>query len=141
METEVIAAYAKFRSASRLSPRAHHIPRPAPIIRRGLAWTIVTSNTRRFPDSSRLPYLIDLYTPDEYPLDLWDLSGTGMMVALHKQATGLKRPPMTVEEVVERLGGVVPRCARVVLESGLADVEPQLPRCRRSGRSASSRGR
>lgn len=112
----MVCGYEELEPAMRNHEKDRHVLAAAVRARAG---TIVTSNTRHFPASSRAPYSIDLHTPDEYLLDLWELSNARMMAALHKQAAGLKRPPMTVREVVESLGESVPRFARVVLDSGL----------------------
>lgn len=85
--------------------------------------TIVTFNGKHFPAASRESYHIAIHTPDEFLLDLWDLSSDTMARILREQAAELRDPPMSARQVVEAMRGIVPRFAKTVLESGLSDDE------------------
>jgi len=84
------------------------------------AGTIVTFNGRHFSAESRNPYSIDVHTPDEFLLDLWDLNSAVIAAVLQEQAAQLRNPPMTAAEVVLGLGTLAPEFSRTVLEAGLA---------------------
>lgn len=84
------------------------------------AGTIVTFNVRHFPAESRAPYGIDVHTPDEYLLDLWDMNSAVIAAVLQEQAAQLRNPPPTAADVVLGLGTLAPEFSRTVLEAGLA---------------------
>jgi predicted nucleic acid-binding protein len=94
--------------------------------------TIVTINRKHFPPRSRAPYGIDLHSPDQFPLELWDTSEQRMAQMLVDMAAGLARPPLTVQELVGVLGKHAPRFARRALASGeleaaVEDAEAGIP--------------
>jgi len=70
--------------------------------------TIVTFNLRHFPSSSREPYGIDVIHPDQFLCDLHEHAADRVHLALDEQAAALSRPPMTVDDVLDRLRRSVP---------------------------------
>jgi predicted nucleic acid-binding protein len=76
---------------------------------------VVTFNRKHFPESARARYDIDLLTPDEFLLDLWDLDASTVARVLIEQAGALEHPPMTVSELVASMVTVVPEFADAVL--------------------------
>jgi predicted nucleic acid-binding protein len=69
------------------------------------AQVIVTSNTRDFAE---LPGGIEAQSPDEFLSDLFDLDPDSFIALLREQADDLINPPMTFDELLDRLGRVVP---------------------------------
>ena len=76
---------------------------------------IVTRNTEHFPEQSRQPYEVDRQTPDQFLCHLWHLSPEDMAIILKQISEDLKKPPMTVAQVVENLRRSVPQFAQVAL--------------------------
>jgi hypothetical protein len=64
------------------------------------AEVIVTSNVRDF---RHLPSGIEAMRPDEFLMELLDASPDAIVRVLQEQAADLRRPPMTVEDVLGRL--------------------------------------
>jgi predicted nucleic acid-binding protein len=95
---------------------------------RGGAYTIVTSNTKDFSPESREPYGIDLHTPNEFLEELWVTDSGRMANMLVAMAGGLKTPPLSVEDLVDRLGQHAPGFAAMALASD--DLEAALEAAR-----------
>lgn len=112
----MVSGYEDLISAMTNDPGDRHVLAAA--VRRH-AGTIVTNDRTGFAAHARQPYGIDVHTPDEFLLGLWDLSPPRMLQALADQAARLNRPAMTVRDLVERLMAVVPAFADVVLDSDI----------------------
>ena len=69
------------------------------------AQVIVTSNLKDF---RVLPDGIEAQGPDGFLLDLLDLAPNDMLELLGRQAGALKRPPMSLDELLTGLGRTVP---------------------------------
>jgi hypothetical protein len=69
------------------------------------AQVIVTSNLDDFRD---LPAGIEAQSPDEFLCNLFDLDPKGIVALLREQAGDLSRPPVSVEELLDRLARVAP---------------------------------
>ena len=80
------------------------------------AQIIVTENLRDFRD---LPEGIEARSPEDFLLELLDFDGEGMVAVLREQAAALRRPPVSVEELLGGLKRVVPGFA-VAVETLLA---------------------
>ncbi|MCB9761265.1 MAG: PIN domain-containing protein [Alphaproteobacteria bacterium] len=70
------------------------------------AQVIVTSNLKDFRS---LPDGIEALSPDAFLLDLLDLAPDNMLELLERQANALRRPPVTLSELLTGLGKTVPR--------------------------------
>lgn len=70
------------------------------------AEVIVTSNVRDF---RHLPPGIEAMRPNEFLVRLFDASPGAILRVLQEQAADLRRPPMTVEDILGRLERVTPR--------------------------------
>lgn len=64
---------------------------------------IVTANLDDFPRESLLSFGLEAIHPDDFVLDCIDLSAAAVLTAVREQAAGLKRPPMSTAEVIEKL--------------------------------------
>jgi predicted nucleic acid-binding protein len=75
------------------------------------AEVIVTSNVRDF---RHLPSGIEAMRPDEFLVGLFDASPDAILRVLQEQAADLRRPPMTVENLLGRLERVTPNFVDLV---------------------------
>jgi hypothetical protein len=75
------------------------------------AQVIVTANMKDF---SKLPEGIEAQPPDAFLCNLFHLDPSGVIEILHEQAEDLVNPPMTFEEVLQRLARVAPEFVAVV---------------------------
>jgi predicted nucleic acid-binding protein len=64
---------------------------------------IVTSNERDFPAHSVEPFGIQILSPDDFLLDLFDLAPAVVLTTLQKQASGYLREPTTVHGLLVAL--------------------------------------
>jgi hypothetical protein len=69
----------------------------------GRADVIVTANLRHFPDEILGQYQISAQSPDDFLLAQWGLRQDLVVATLVEQASALKRPPMSPEDVLSRL--------------------------------------
>ena len=83
-------------------PKDRHVAAAA--VKAG-AQVIVTANIKDF---SALPDGVEAQLPDEFLCNLFDLDPQAFLEMLREQAADLTRPPVTFEELVDRLARVVP---------------------------------
>lgn len=69
---------------------------------------IVTFNVRDFPRHACDPYNVGIQTPDDFLLDLWAIAPDRMTSIIDEQARALKRPPMTMNGLLDKLAQFVP---------------------------------
>jgi hypothetical protein len=84
------------------------------------AQVIVTSNLKHF---TLLPEGIEAQSPDEFLCNLFDLDPDALIELLREQASDLVKPPMTFEQILDRLARVVPEfveAARRYIAPGVA---------------------
>ena len=77
------------------------------------AQVIVTSNLKHFP-ARALPSGIEAQSPDEFLINLFDLAPPTMLALLREQAAALRKPPMTWEELLNRLEKLAPEFVQLV---------------------------
>jgi hypothetical protein len=75
------------------------------------AQVIATLNLRDF---SPLPDGIEAQSPDEFLCNLFDLDAEGFVEMLHEQSADLVKPRVPFDELLERLGRVVPELVTAV---------------------------
>jgi len=75
------------------------------------AQVIVTANLRDF---QVLPGAIEAQSPDEFLGNLFDLDPDGFVGLLRDQASDLKKPPLSFDELLERLERMVPTLVAAV---------------------------
>jgi hypothetical protein len=75
------------------------------------AEVIATANLKDFDP---LPDGLEAQSPDEFLCNLFDLDPVGFVEMLHEQAADLVKPPVTFEELLERLARVVPELVAAV---------------------------
>lgn len=72
------------------------------------AQVIVTSNLKDFPAALARTYDIEILHPDDFVLDLIDLFPLKVARIIEEQASTLRNPPRTYEEVLEFLSRSIP---------------------------------
>jgi predicted nucleic acid-binding protein len=72
------------------------------------AQVIVTDNLRHFPDTALAPYGIRAVSSDGFLVYLDGLAPERMVDVVRRQARALRRPPMTVDEVLDHLAQFAP---------------------------------
>jgi len=77
------------------------------------AQVITTANLKDF---TPLPDGIEAQSPDEFLCNLFDLAPRGFVELLREQASDLHKPPVTLEDLLDRLSRPVPNLVRVVRE-------------------------
>ncbi len=85
----------------------------------GRADVIVTWNTRHFPRSACEPYGVDVQTPDEFLVHAIHLRPDRMVWVVRRQAADLRKPPMDLDEILDRLSGHVPRFVEDLRRHGI----------------------
>jgi predicted nucleic acid-binding protein len=78
------------------------------------AQVITTANLRDF---TPLPDGIEAQSPDEFLCNLFDLAPERFVELLREQASDLHKPPVTFEELLDRLSRPVPNLVGAVRES------------------------
>lgn len=64
---------------------------------------IVTDNVSDFPEDALARYNIETQTPDVFVLNLVELAPAAVSTVIHQQAASLTNPPMSVDELLDRL--------------------------------------
>lgn len=79
------------------------------------AQTIVTFNLKDFPTAALEPFGIEVRHPDDFVVDQIGLASGLVVTALQEQVAALKNPPMTRDDVLDRLrdGGLVQSVAKI----------------------------
>ena len=110
-----VTRYRSLVSAMPNDPKDRHVVAAA--VKAG-AQVIATSNIKDF---SPLPDGIDAQLPDDFLCHLFDLDQDVFIDMLRDQAADLTRPPVTFEELLDRLARAVPDLVTAVrgrLEAG-----------------------
>jgi predicted nucleic acid-binding protein len=97
-----VTEYEPLIAAMQNDPKDRHVAAAA--IKAG-AQVIATSNLKDFVP---LPGGIEAQSPDEFLCNLYDLDPSGFIDLLREQAADLVNPPVTFEELLQRLSRVVP---------------------------------
>ncbi|MFN3866897.1 MAG: putative toxin-antitoxin system toxin component, PIN family [Demequina sp.] len=82
---------------------------------RANASLIVTANMKDFPDAALSPFSITATTPDDFLLDLLDLSEVKILNSLDSMLEQNSSPPNSVAELAHQLEGTAPKFTSVVL--------------------------
>ena len=83
------------------------------------AQAIVTSNLRHFPAAACEPFGLEVVHPDAFLCNLYEHAPTQVQDALVKQAADLSRPPMTINDLLDRRQESVPELVSRVRAAGL----------------------
>jgi len=80
------------------------------------AQIIVTQNRRHFPSHALAPYGIEAQSADTFLQSLFDLAPTVIERVITEQASDLKNPPQSVEQVLNNLSLEAPAFVRAIRE-------------------------
>lgn len=97
-----VTGYQHLIDAMPNDPKDRHVVAAA--VKAG-AQVITTANLKDF---AALPDGVEAQSPDEFLCNLFDLDPAGFEELLREQAADLVKPPMTFDELLERLARVVP---------------------------------
>ncbi|MEV0784939.1 PIN domain-containing protein [Streptomyces sp. NPDC050423] len=96
----LVTDYAKLVSAMTNDPKDRHVPAAAV---RAQAHAVVTLNVRDFPAGTAEPYEIEVLGPDDFLLDLLDLTPVDVFAVLRTRAQSYRREPRDVHGLLDRL--------------------------------------
>lgn len=102
------AAIERLESAMTNDPKDRHVLATA--VASG-AHAVVTLNLRHFPPAACAPLAIEPLHPDAFLLGLYARDGSRVYAAVARQAAVLRRPPITLEELLARLAVTAPQFA------------------------------
>jgi predicted nucleic acid-binding protein len=108
-EAEVVG-YEPLITAMQNDPKDRHVVAAA--VKAG-AQVVATANLKDFV---RLPEGVEAQSPDEFLCNLFDLDARGFVDLLREQAADLTKPPVSFDELLERLLRVVPGLVTTVRE-------------------------
>lgn len=75
---------------------------------------IVTSNLKHFQENDLAPWKIKALSPDVFLTNLYELDSNLMMQVVRRQSRRLKKPPLTVNELLALLSEEAPEFSRRV---------------------------
>jgi predicted nucleic acid-binding protein len=104
-------AIERLESAMTNDPKDRHVLATAVAVN---AQVIITLNLKHFPPNACEPFGIEPLHPDAFLLDLHSLDSDTAFEVVERQAAALTRPPMTVEELLDRLAATVPNFAQAL---------------------------
>ena len=98
----MVEDYANLIETMPCHPKDRHVAAAAVRVEAG---TIVTSNIRDF---AKLPAGLTASSPDQFLCGLLATEPAGVRLALQRQAAALNKPPMSVDDILDRLDPVAP---------------------------------
>jgi predicted nucleic acid-binding protein len=105
------------RAIERLEPVMTNDPKDRHVLATAIAanaQVIVTLNLKHFPSDACEPFAVEPLHPDAFLLDLYSLDTGTASDTVKRQAAALTRPPMTVDELLDRLAATVPNFAQAL---------------------------
>lgn len=72
---------------------------------------VITSNLHDFPEEALEPFNIEAQSPDRFVLDVVNLAPARVAAIIQQQASALRNPPRTADELLEDLSSSLPRAA------------------------------
>jgi predicted nucleic acid-binding protein len=85
----------------------------------GRADVIVTENLYDFPRSALEPYGLDVQHPDVFLCNQWELDEESMVEAIRLWLEDLSRPPLTLDQLLQKLELHAPQFCQMVRQSAL----------------------
>ncbi len=117
MATAFDGAAVPQEAIDRLEPAMGNDPKDRHVLAAAVisdAQAVVTLDLKDFPTEACEPFAIELLHPDVFLLDLYGLDGQEVFEAVERQAAALTRPPMTIDELFDRLAVTVPSFAQAL---------------------------
>jgi len=104
-------AIARLEPAMTNNPKDRHVLATAVA---ASAQVIVTLDLKHFPSDACEPFAVESLHPDAFLLDLRSLGPDMVTDTVARQAAALTRPPMTTDELLDRLAATVPDFAHTL---------------------------
>jgi hypothetical protein len=101
----------------RLEPAMINHPKDRHVLAAALvsdAHAVVTLNGKDFPAAACEPFGVEPLHPDDFLLHVYELDEDEVFAAIARQAAALTRPPLALDELLDRLAVTVPRFARAL---------------------------
>lgn len=95
-----VSGYERLIASMTNDPKDRHVVAAA--VAAG-AQLIVTDNLRDFPDSALAGHAIEARNPDDFLVELFDLHDQELVDIVNVQASVLRNPPLSVEQVLDNL--------------------------------------
>lgn len=105
------AAIAGLESAMTNDPKDRHVLAAAVASQ---AQAVITINLKDFPEAASAPYGIEILHPDEFLMVLYGLDAELAVDIITSQAGALRNPPLTVEDLLDKLAVTVPTFAAAI---------------------------
>lgn len=105
------AAITGLESAMTNDPKDRHVLAAAVASQ---AQAVITMNLKDFPEEASAPYGIEILHPDELLMVLYGLDAELAVDIIASQARALQNPPMTVEQLLDKLAVTVPTFAAAI---------------------------
>lgn len=108
-------------AVDRLEPAMDNDPQDRHVLAAAVvsdAQAVVTLNLKDFPVTSCEQFAIQPLHPDVFLIDLYHLDGPEVFAAVERQAAALSRPPMSLNELLNRLAATVPNFAQILRQHG-----------------------
>jgi predicted nucleic acid-binding protein len=110
-EGAMVIGYEPLESAMTNDPKDRHVLAAAV---KGRADVIVTENLKDFPKAARDPYNIGAQCPDDFLCNQWELDEEAMMDTIDQWIEDLSRPPLTLDQLLQKLELHTPRFCDMV---------------------------
>lgn len=104
-------------AVDRLEPSMTNEPKDRHVLAAAVAsdaQVVVTLNLKDFPPESCEPFAVEPLHPDVFLMDLHGLNERAVYEAVVRQAATLRRPPMHLDELLDRLAVTVPTFAQTL---------------------------
>jgi len=115
-EEAIVTGHEALEPAMANHPKDRHVLAAAVV---GRADVIVTVNLSDFPSEACEPYDIDVQHPDEFLCNQWDLDEELMADAMKRRLGYYRNPPLSLEQLLQKLERHTPHFCEVVRSSGL----------------------
>jgi hypothetical protein len=110
-EGAMVTGYEPLEPAMTNDPKDRHVLAAAIV---GRADIIVIENLKDFPKEALKPYNIDAQHPDNFLCYQWELDEEAMMDAVEQWVADLWNPPLTLEQLLQKLEFHTPRFCDMV---------------------------
>ena len=115
-EEAMVDGYESLEPAMKNAAEDRHVLAAAIV---GRADLIVTENLDDFPAGALEPYGLDVQHPDEFLCNQWELDEESMVAAIRLWLEDLSNPPLSLDQLLQKLELHTPRFCKMVRQSAL----------------------
>lgn len=116
-EDAMVTGYENLEPSMTNHPKDRHVLAAAVV---GRADVIVTENLNDFPAEACDAYNVEVQHPDVFLSNQWELDEESMVEAIEQWLEDLSNPPLTLEELLQKLDIHTPHFCEIVRTSGVA---------------------